>query len=289
MSSGRADRAGERDGDAEAGPGDARDPHGLGGLLGGLDGRAWAASISSITAGGRTALLAAEPTEGHLDALHVLAGGDEPVGGAPQRVLIEQAQLADERGRTGRAASRPRAPAAGCRAPSRVASASTAASMSAAEVVGARVGQRGGRLARRRDRAARLRRSARSPSASSSAAARQRSARSQAASALARRWRSASTPAVPDWRVAASARTRSSWASTSAYWRRAAPSWASRSCSSRACELGAHRGGGLLLGEGLLELRGDLLEGGARLTELRRLVVARRCGSPRRGRRPARA
>ena len=70
-------------------------PHGLGGLLGGLEVLVGGLHLRDH-GGRRSALVAAEPAERHLDALHVLAGGDEPVGGAPQRVLIEQAQLADE-------------------------------------------------------------------------------------------------------------------------------------------------------------------------------------------------
>ena len=90
-----ADRAGERDGDTEAGAGHARHAHGLGGLLGGLEVVVGRLHLLDHR-GGRSALVAAEAAEGHLDALDLLAGGDEPVGGAPQRVLIEQAQLADQ-------------------------------------------------------------------------------------------------------------------------------------------------------------------------------------------------
>ena len=209
----------------------------------------WATSISLDHGRRRTALVAAEPAEGHLDALHLFAGGDEPVGGAPQRALVEQAQLADQQvGRRGQLGDREHLEAVVERGRGELPRRLTA-SIRAVRSVGRFVGQGGGGLpgvgveplgpSPKRSTAA----------ASSSAAARQRSARSHAGvRALARRWRSASTPAVPDCRVAASARTRSSWASTSAYWRRAAPSWAWRSCSSSDCELGAHGGGGLLLG-----------------------------------------
>ena len=89
-----ADGAGEHDRDAERGARHAGDPHGFGRLLGVLE-----VTVRGLHLGDRdrvlTAFVPAEPAERHLDPLHLVGGGQEPVGGPPQRSLVEQAQLAD--------------------------------------------------------------------------------------------------------------------------------------------------------------------------------------------------
>ena len=106
------------------------------------------------------------------------------------------------------------------------------------------------------------------------------------ASAWASRCRSASTPPLPDWRAAASARTRSSWASTWAYSRRLGAVVGGPQRLVELVELGLQGGRLLRLAEGRLELLGDLLQRGAGLAQLGRLVVASRARRPRRGRPP---
>ena len=46
--------------------------------------------------GSGAALLAAETSEGHLQPLHVAGGGDQAVGAAPEQLLVQQPELADD-------------------------------------------------------------------------------------------------------------------------------------------------------------------------------------------------
>ena len=91
----RTDRAGHRHGETEAGAGDAGHPHVLGGLLGGL---VVAVGDLHVLDHDRTgaALVAAEAAERHLDAVDLLAGGEQAIGRPPQRGLVEEPELADD-------------------------------------------------------------------------------------------------------------------------------------------------------------------------------------------------
>ena len=226
-------------GDAEAGAGHAGDAHGLGGALGVLESR-WARLHVLDDGGASAGLVAAEAAERHLHPLHLVGGGEQPVGG---------------RATAGAWSSRPSSPTtrsdgAGSLATARIWRRWSSASRSslrrrparrpaASRSLGQLVGDGGGGgplelgveplgAAERARRVAPARRRPRS----SGPPARGRCRR------VASSFRSASTPAVPDWRAAASARTRSSWASTWAYSRRAAPSWAVRSWLVERVELG---------------------------------------------------
>ena len=80
MSSGAPIAPGEHDRDAERRARHAGDPHGFGGLLGVLE-----VTVRGLHLGDGdrvlTAFVPAEPAERHLDPLHLVGGGQEPVSG----------------------------------------------------------------------------------------------------------------------------------------------------------------------------------------------------------------
>ena len=186
-----------------------------------------------------------------------------------------------------RAASRPPAPGGGCPAPARVASASTAASISVREVVGRRVGQRGGGLAL----------VAIEPLGPAEALDRERELVGGGAPALGEVPRGVGVgqagggrrrrPRCPTggWRPRrARARAGRAPRRTGGGRRRRGPVAAARRGPASSARTAA---AACSSDEGLLELRGDLLEGGAGVAELRRLVGADGAAHRRRGRRPA--